>query len=417
MKTELANTTTEHLFSLKELQFQDIVLLLENFANYDSDESDESPLIVKTHYPPDTDGIVSSLFMAIYLHLTLEKKNVLIRIGLMPPETRELLGDLISDLLLQINEVASAIPDNDAKIVLVDCHSPLTGNEILIDHHPISSTQKFPEGVEIIYKDYGACSTIIYELLTQAGYTLDKKLFYILVGAVMMDTDGSLGSKAKPADLVIIKIAEILGIDTLELYRTLSLKMLDCDDLYLAMFRDGKIYDIDGVDGDIDGVDGDVRVSCLWIKSFYDLDLQFEQILSHAHSNNTLYRFPLTIVKVAKYDETAIVLRETIFFISEQTFPSAAILTLKNIVKQVLLVYYPELDDIFPSFETIRYSLIGCQISRKKLMPLFQKVIAYFLANPASKELDVNCVLAKDDKALLTVNKLQYSVSDFYLER
>lgn len=156
-------------------------------------ETFQSPLWVTGHPAPDTDAVISALFEAWRLTLS-GVPAVPVLQGAMPRETAWLLDGLA---------LPAAAADAAARWVLTDHHDAdrYAGSVVaIIDHHPVSDPMKIAE-IDACIRPVGAATTLVVERLRQDGVSLDAACARILLGAVMMDTEGLSPYKAKAEDI------------------------------------------------------------------------------------------------------------------------------------------------------------------------------------------------------------------------
>ena len=166
-------------------------------------------IVIQCHDNPDADALASGF--ALQLYFKKQGMNVPFVYGGKHPVSKSNLTLMIQNLKIDVKHVNSlAKPD---LLICVDCQygeSNVTGfeaeNIAIIDHHQSSGKQ--PE-LSDIRSSYGSCSTILFELLTDEGYDINKdfddvsqrkgSLSTALYYGLMTDT-GNFSELCHPAD-------------------------------------------------------------------------------------------------------------------------------------------------------------------------------------------------------------------------
>jgi len=198
----------------------------------------DAVLTVTGHPAPDTDAVISALFEAWRLTLGDIPAAPLVQ-GTLPRETAWLLGSL-----------TSAVPTADAidparRLVLTDHHdlsaypNPVAA---VVDHHPLSAAADW-DGVDAEVIPVGAATTLVARRIRADGITPDPVCARILLGAVLLDTEGLSHHKAKAEDLdVAAWLASLCGEDTTALFTQLRAQLLSETDLVTLYRRDYRRY-------------------------------------------------------------------------------------------------------------------------------------------------------------------------------
>ena len=194
-------------------------------------------LTVTGHPAPDTDAVISALFEA--WRLTLSGTPAVPAVwGALPRETAWLLGDL-----------ASLIPCIDTppegRSVLTDHHDEggyLGGVAAVVDHHPLAQGEALScPDAEIT--SLGATTTMICLRMQAQGLTPDAVCARILLGAILLDTEGLSPYKAKPEDLLVARwLVSFCGIDPNSLFTALRGELLSEDNVTALYRRDYRRY-------------------------------------------------------------------------------------------------------------------------------------------------------------------------------
>ncbi len=198
----------------------------------------ENVLTVTGHLAPDTDAVVSALFEAWRLTLGGTPAVPLVQ-GALPRETAWLLGSL-----------ASAVPtavaiDPARRLVLTDHHDvdayPNTVVTI-VDHHPLSAGVDL-SGIHAAILPVGAATTLVAQRIRGDGITPDPACARMLLGAILLDTEGLSHHKAKAEDLEMAAwLVSLCGEDTTALFHSLRAELLSETDLATLYWRDYRRY-------------------------------------------------------------------------------------------------------------------------------------------------------------------------------
>ncbi len=209
----------------------------ENLKNYLQNlPKDPDRLTVVGHPAPDTDAVISALFEAWRLTLT-GTPAVPAVWGALPRETAWLLGDL-----------APLIPCIDTppkgKAVLTDHHDIAAypgGVAAVVDHHPVTDTAwgDIPAEVTAL----GATTTMICLRMQRDGLTPDPVCSRILLGAILLDTEGLSPYKAKPEDLLVARwLVSFCALDPNPLFAALRGELLSEENVTALYRRDYRRY-------------------------------------------------------------------------------------------------------------------------------------------------------------------------------
>ncbi len=120
----------------------------------------------------------------------------------------------------------------------------------IIDHHGIGTVTT---GHQVYYeaRPIGATATIIWMEYLNCGEKLDKETAFLLLGAVLSDTDGLKGSTTTDADRKAVPaLAKIAGVkDTTALYRKIHEEKLSYEGMTNEeiLFSDYKEYETNDV--------------------------------------------------------------------------------------------------------------------------------------------------------------------------
>lgn len=198
--------------------------------------------IVTGHPAPDTDAVISALFEAYRMTLTGTPASPLVQDGI-PRETAWLLGELAG--LVPVGEIPAGVP-----LVLADHHdvarypNPITA---IVDHHPVSADTCL-DGIDAEIKPVGAATTLVACRLRKDGVTPDAGCARILLGAILLDTEGLSPRKAKTEDVETAQwLCSLCGENPRELFSALQEQLLSESDVTTLYRRDYRQYtDPDG---------------------------------------------------------------------------------------------------------------------------------------------------------------------------
>ena len=211
----------------------------------------EGPIYVIGHRSPDSDTVCSAIAYAGFLTLlgytaeaviteeiNRETAYILQEAGMeVPPVLEDASGENI--FLVDHSEYAQAVEG------LADAH--IVG---VLDHHGIGSVST---GHQVVYeaKPIGSTATIIWLDYLNYGFEIDKTTAFLMLGAVLSDTDGLTGSTTTEADRqAVTSLAEIAGVtDTAALYKAIHKEKLSYEGMTAEeiMFSDYKEYEASGV--------------------------------------------------------------------------------------------------------------------------------------------------------------------------
>lgn len=211
----------------------------------------EGTVYVIGHRSPDSDTVCSAIAYARLLTLlgheaepaitapvSNETAFILREAGVeTPPVLEDASGESI--FLVDHSEYAQAAEG------MVDAH--IVG---ILDHHGVGSVTT---GYQLVYeaKPIGATATIVWIDYLNYGFEIDKSTAYLLLGAVLSDTDGLTGSTTTEADRqAVARLAEIAGVGDVDaLYRSIHLEQLSYEGMSdeEILFSDYKEYEASGV--------------------------------------------------------------------------------------------------------------------------------------------------------------------------
>lgn len=193
--------------------------------------------VVTGHPNPDADAVISALFEAYRLAEAGIPAAPLVQDGL-PREAAWLLGDLAP--LLPVGEVPSGTP-----LVLTD-HNNVTAYQnpvmAVVDHHPVMA-DNLPSGIDTEICLIGATTTLVAQRLRRDGIIPDAVCARILLGAILLDSEGLSSYKAKAEDIEIAAwLYNLCGEDMHTLHTTLKEQLLSETDVVALYRRDYRTY-------------------------------------------------------------------------------------------------------------------------------------------------------------------------------
>lgn len=198
----------------------------------------EDTLVVTGHPAPDTDAVISALFEAWRRTLGGTPAAPLVQ-GTLPRETAWLLGSLASAV------PTAARPDPAARLVLTDHHdvgaypNPVVA---VVDHHPLSKGMDF-SGMDAVVLPVGAATTLVACRIRADGIVPDPHCARVLLGAILLDTEGLSSHKAKAEDWdVALWLTSLCGEDIPTLFSALRAQLLSETDLATLYGRDYRLY-------------------------------------------------------------------------------------------------------------------------------------------------------------------------------
>ncbi len=195
-------------------------------------------LWVTGHPAPDTDAVVSAVFEAFRLTLTGIPARPVLQ-GALPREAAWLLG-----------AAASAVPvaetvDPAVTLVLTDHHdvgdypNPVAA---IVDHHPVADGIELA-GIDAVIAPVGAATTLVVRRLRADGIVPDPACARILLGAILMDTEGLSPYKTKDEDRETVAwLLSLCREDPAALFAALRSELLSETDLNTLYRRDYRRY-------------------------------------------------------------------------------------------------------------------------------------------------------------------------------
>ena len=211
----------------------------ENLVRFAAQTTVPDAVYVTGHPAPDTDAAVSALFEAWRL-----TKNG-------TPALPVLQGTLSRETAFLLGGIGFPVkPKAGGKWVLTDHHDTAAydGEVVaIVDHHPVAKGTNLAE-IDACIRPVGAATTLVAQRIRRDGFSLDGACARILLGAILLDTEGLSSHKAKAEDLEMAAWLSLLcGEDTDAFYAILKEQLLSETDVTVLYERDFRAYaDADG---------------------------------------------------------------------------------------------------------------------------------------------------------------------------
>lgn len=190
------------------------------------------------HPSPDTDAVISALFEAWRLTLGGTPAAPLVQGGI-PRETAWLLGAAASVV------PTAAAPSSAVRLVLTDHHDAAAyPNAVaaIVDHHPVAAGAD-PGVADAEICPVGAATTLVARRIRGDGITPDPYCARLLLGAILLDTEGLSHHKAKAEDREMAAwLTALCGDVPQTLFEQLRAQLLSETDLATLYGRDYRLY-------------------------------------------------------------------------------------------------------------------------------------------------------------------------------
>ena len=199
-------------------------------------------LFVLGHAAPDGDAVISSLFEGWRLTLCGTAAAPVVQADFLPREVAWLLGDA-APLVLTAAERADVLACGDSRFVLTDHHdAPAYRSRTVgvVDHHPATTDLT---GIDALIRPVGATTTLVAQRMEEQGYSFDSGVARLLLGGILLDTDGLSPRKATAEDVALAERLSVLcGEDSASFYDTLQAHLLSETDVAVLYRRDHRTY-------------------------------------------------------------------------------------------------------------------------------------------------------------------------------
>jgi manganese-dependent inorganic pyrophosphatase len=173
------------------------------------------------HKKPDLDSVVSAICLSLYKQSRGEEATAAIT---------EDINNETKFVLDQIGYTAPAILsaasiNSEDKIILVDHNEAdqrlegLNPDQIteIVDHHKVNLNLTSPIAITII--PWGSTATVIWDLYTKNGATIDKTVAFLLLSAILSDTVGLRSATTTDKDReAASSLTKLSGIEDIEAY-------------------------------------------------------------------------------------------------------------------------------------------------------------------------------------------------------
>ncbi|MBQ5841049.1 MAG: hypothetical protein IIW40_03745 [Clostridia bacterium] len=203
----------------------------------------EADCLVVGHPAPDGDAVISSVFEGWRRYIADGQRAMpVVQAATLPREVAWLLGELAPLVLTQ--EAMEAHPT--APLVLTD-HHLAHGRRVLavVDHHVPAPDVCFG-GIPCEIRPVGATTTLVALACRRQGLVPDRAVARLLLGGILLDTDGLLSSKAKAEDHEMAAwLAALAGEDCPALFASLREQLLAERDVPTLFWRDYRLYEKD----------------------------------------------------------------------------------------------------------------------------------------------------------------------------
>ena len=202
--------------------------------------------LVIGHTAPDADTVISSLFEAWRRTLAGDPATPVVQAAAMPTECAWLCGEWGGMLPLAAEPAAAQrLSSPQVSLVLTDHHDEPGHMErvrAIVDHHLPTAGETLPP-VETEIAPVGAATTLVARRCREQGLIPDEAVARLLLGAILMDTEGLSASKAKAEDREIAAwLIALSGEQPQSLFAALRERLLaetDPDTLY---WRDHRVF-------------------------------------------------------------------------------------------------------------------------------------------------------------------------------
>ncbi|MBQ8684114.1 MAG: DHH family phosphoesterase [Clostridia bacterium] len=206
-------------------------------------KAETARLFVLGHPAPDGDAAVSSLLEGWRRTLAGTPTVPVLQADSLPREVAWLLGEAAASVLTA-PEATAALAHPDSRFILTDHHdSPYLSRTVaIVDHHPLTPGLSLA-GIDVRLSHVGAATTLVAEQMQADGLLPDAGVARILLGGILLDTDGLSPHKAKAQDVATARrLAALCGEDTEAFYAALQGELLSETDVAALYRRDYRRY-------------------------------------------------------------------------------------------------------------------------------------------------------------------------------
>lgn len=194
--------------------------------------------MVVGHSAPDGDAVISSLFEGLRRYLAYGQRAVpVVQAAILPREVSWLLGETAADLLTE--EALGRY--GDVPLVLTDHHAAHGRILAVVDHHPPAQGAVLP--ADTVIRPVGAATTLVTTACRHQGLVPDSVTARLLLGGILLDTDGLNPAKAKAEDCEQAAwLAALAGENPTQLHAALRAELLAEKDVATLYRRDYRLF-------------------------------------------------------------------------------------------------------------------------------------------------------------------------------
>ncbi|EKD28924.1 MAG: hypothetical protein ACD_79C00157G0002 [uncultured bacterium] len=394
------------------------------------DPAHPKPIVfVMGHRNPDTDTVISSSFEA-YRNYILNPDITYIPVvqnPTLPDEVGYLFDDKeLSDSILLTDKEGdkeiyeAAHNSGQANWILVD-HNESAFQKFVIsilDHHKVSETalnQDVAQTIEII----GSTTGMVIQRFYGMGMQFDKKMAEIAYEATLMDTENRTPKKTTLKDSYVMNIVQSIAniVDEVTeeskiFFQKLMSVLLNTNNPYNLFNRDYK------EDGGFGFAVAKMKNVFSDIGEPYPEKLEvLNRMVELAKENNRQKNFPLTLIKVADYEEdNETVRKERMYFQFSKDVSENFKNTIMNLFEVILQKEFKGLPlEIQRAESYVEWSGAGMQLSRKKVAPVLEPVVKafneYFYSDAINKYVRRDFLKITDKGVLQAAKQLNIQLS------
>lgn len=372
-------------------------------------------LFVTGHKNPDADTVVSSVFEAYRLSLSLKRSDMAIlpyiQADILPSEIAEIFdSEIYSNFIFETDvDMPKLLESGRVRLAYVDQNYQKEFQKYVIaitDHHKLANENlpwrdQIPCHIELV----GSTAGLIARKYIGQGYEFDAPLSKILYCAMLMDTENREPLKMTAFDKTIMdrfKAKASVDFDHV-LYSQLMTEMLSETDIGTLYFRDYREYDGFGF--------SIIKVSDFINKECFPRKLgKFKAIAEDANRANNLF---LTFIMIVEYEKGGLnVSRERLYYVFNQTADSNMRERVTELVSSMAKLYYAP-NQVTVNSEYMEISCAGKTLSRKILAPAVEKLLGcmtrYSFVKAVGKYVSTN-LLSENDAVLRS--GIDYSTDD-----
>ena len=304
----------------------------------------QNAIFVCGHEAPDTDAVISALVEAYRRHLVDGAPTVpILPADSLPAETAWLLGDSLAPLILREREVAA----HKAQCILTD-HHDIYGRQVIaiVDHHPLDSAISL-DGIETNIRPVGSATTLVAARCLEDGLIPDTAMARLLLGGILMDTEGLSPTKTRDEDRTVAeRLTSLWKGDASALFYTLRGELLAERHLPTLYRRGHRRF------GDLLGV----AVIKVWVSTTVDGEALRALLAADREQSGAL----VTLAKITRYGQEN-VKNETYLISAPTALISVVADTICRAVGEAAILTAPNRVDL-PANATF--------LSRKRLVPI-----------------------------------------------